>query len=198
MNSAHLIARLVAANAPADLIADLAMALARGEAAEQQASERRAKDRARKSVPRNSTESTEFQEQPSSLDKETPPRPPKEINLSTRGSNALPRKAGGFPAPDGVSHEIWVAFCQQRKKPVTKIAYTAMLNKMREAADAGWPPGPMFERAIESGYETIFVPSEKRNGQRSSNDRPSGPINPMVAAGIAREARFAGRDAAPG
>jgi hypothetical protein len=48
-----------------------------------------------------------------------------------------------------------------------------MLKTIAEAADVGWPPGELFERAVERGYETIFTPNEKRNvPHRPANDRP--------------------------
>jgi hypothetical protein len=196
MSNTHLIARLVQENVSPQLIADLAMALARGEASEQQAAERRAKDRARKSIPRNSTETAEIQDDPSPLDKETlPPTPPiKEIISPTReGGDALPRKAGGFSAPDGVKHETWVAFCQQRKKSLTRIAFDRIQKTIGEAGEVGWPPGELFERAIERGYETIFIPSEKRHGNRPANDRHDELVNSMVRAAARAEDRSVNR-----
>jgi len=139
---------------------------------------------------------TENVTSPPSLDKETSPRPPKEIKPIPRvtPAGALPRKAGGFSAPDGVPADRWSAFCQQRKKAVTRIAFDRICKTLNEAREAGWPPGEVVERSIESGYETVFVPKEFRNGQRPRNDR-SEPQNAMVRAvrnAEAREARDAG------
>jgi hypothetical protein len=57
--SADLIRRMVEAGTPADIIADVALALAEAAAAARTLEQRRAKDRARKTVPGNSTESEE-------------------------------------------------------------------------------------------------------------------------------------------
>jgi len=84
----------------------------------------------------------------------------------TRG---LTRKAGGFGPPNGIGLDRWNEFCAQRKKPVTQTAYTRMLNTLIDAADAGWPPGEVIGRAIERGWETLFVPNEAKNGKRTSN-----------------------------
>lgn len=106
---------------------------------------------------------------PPALDKEIPPRPPKEINPTPRATRAgaLARKAGGFGPPNGVDLTTWNVFCSQRKKPVSEIAYTRMLTTLAESADAGWPPGEIVERSIEKNWETLFTPSERRNGKRN-------------------------------
>jgi hypothetical protein len=75
----------------------------------------------------------------------------------------------------------------------------------------GWPPGRLEDELEhfsdhhiakgalsfdwQASWRTWVKNSkrwEPRNVHRPANDRPSGPISPMVAAGIAREARFAG------
>jgi hypothetical protein len=47
-----------------------------------------------------------------------------------------------------------------------------------------------FTKLIEGSYDRSSRGAQ--SGHRFANDRDSGPISPMVAAGIAREARFAG------
>lgn len=115
-------------------------------------------------------------ENPPVLDKETlSPTPPiKEIKPSPRVGIALVRKAGGFGPPEGVAIGLWNEFCGQRKKPITESAYTAILKKLAEGAEAGWPPGDMFTRALEGCWETIFVPKEIYNGRSRQNGLGTG------------------------
>jgi hypothetical protein len=87
-----LLARLIESGTPAELVAEVAMELARAEAIQEQAERRKAKDRERKRLPRNSeesTETTEFQSKgfplevspqtplPKTPSKEPPFNPPK-------------------------------------------------------------------------------------------------------------------------
>jgi hypothetical protein len=58
MNAA-LLAKLIEAGTPADLVAEVAVELGRAHAAQEILEKRRAKDRERKSIPRNSTETPE-------------------------------------------------------------------------------------------------------------------------------------------
>jgi len=140
------------------------------------AEKRRAYDRERKRLAKinHSTgippESAETAELVPVLDKETSPRPPKEINPTPRVISTLTRKAGGFGPPTDVELGLWNEFCGQRKKPLTQNAYSAILAKLAEAAEAGWPPGDLFVRALEGGWETIFVPKESKNGRSGSNN----------------------------
>lgn len=77
--SAALITKLIEAGTPANLVGEVAMALAHAQAAVGTLEKRRAKDRERKAVPRNSEESTEGAEirDRVSLDKKAPQTPEK-------------------------------------------------------------------------------------------------------------------------
>jgi hypothetical protein len=130
---------------------------------------------------------------PPVLDKEIPPRPPKEINPTPRATraSALARKAGGFGPPTGVDMNTWNVFCSQRKKPISEIAYDRMLTTLAECADVGWPPGEIVERSIEKTWETLYVPTERRNGSRPANDHREQPESPWRTALRQAEAREA-------
>lgn len=107
------------------------------------------------------------------LNKEKSPIPPKEIKPTPGGvTGALARKAGGFGPPVGVSLHSWNALCQQRKKALTEIAYGRMCKTLAEGAEAGWPPGELVDRSIERGYETVFIPKERRNGNAGRSSAP--------------------------
>lgn len=180
MNEA-LLQELLDAGCPPMLVVKVGGELAR--LAEQAASleRRRSADRERSQRRRDaehnvnhvtSRDVADAADAPPSLDKETSPRPLKEINLTPRATcaGALARKAGGFGPPEGVTLHTWNVFCGQRKKPITKIAYDRMLVTIAEAFDVGWPPGELVERSIEKGWETLFTPTERRNGKRPAND----------------------------
>lgn len=89
-----LLQRLIEAGTPAALIAEVAKLEARADHDREIIEGRRAKDRARKSIPRNSTETSDshgIPAEPPSLDKEIPPRPPKEINPIPHARDACAR-----------------------------------------------------------------------------------------------------------
>jgi hypothetical protein len=130
-----------------------------------------------------------------------------ELNTSEpKGSSVVVERAPkpfALPAGMGIDPQHWNDLLANRKRKRlanTPTAYEGQLRAIAQLSDDEWPPGRLVQFAAERGWGAIFDPrsSGGPNGQRASNDRPSGPINPMVAAGIAREARFAGRDAAPG
>jgi hypothetical protein len=104
MNAA-LLAKLISAGTPAELVAEVAVELGRAQAAMETLEERRKRDRERKSVPRNSTESEESAEiqERVFLDKEKSPIPPKEIKpfpcVKTRAKAKHPLPANWQPMP---------------------------------------------------------------------------------------------------
>lgn len=188
-----LIARLIAAGTPADLVADVAMELGRMRGELTALDRRRQADRDRQRNKRDadrhdgnvtSRDNADVTDTPPALDKETSPRPPKEINPTPRVNcgRALARKAGGFGPPDNVSLDSWNAFASQRKKPITEISYARMLKTLAECADVGWPPGEIVDRAIERGWETLFTPTEPRNGRQQQ--RNSDGIGPTTRAAL--------------
>lgn len=98
MSIATLIADLVMAGTDPELVGRVAEALAMREPVvikDEQAERRRAADRERKrnAIPQISAESADTEEQPLSLDKEIPPRPPKEIKPYPRENSARAKGA---------------------------------------------------------------------------------------------------------
>lgn len=177
MSVADIMEAMSKAGAPIEAILIAVRAI---EAKDAEIEARRANDRERKRRQRGTvtgqsrdTDVT-VTDTPPVLDKETSPTPPKEINPTPRVGIALARKAAGFGPPEGIEIGLWNEFCGQRKKPLTSTAYQAILNKLAEAAEAGWPPGELFTRALEGGWETIFVPKEPRNGRSGSDSLGGG------------------------
>ena len=99
----------------------------------------------------------------------TPPTPTPTSDIAK--ATSLTRKAGGLGPPDGVCIEIWNGFCKQRKKALTDIAYTRMLATLAECAEAGWAPSEIVGLSIEKSWETLYVPTERRNGNGTANGR---------------------------
>jgi hypothetical protein len=60
--------------------------------------------------------------------------------ISSEAKASSPKRAR-FCAPDGVSVDQWEAFRKQRKKALNDRSYLLLTNKLRELAEAGWPPG---------------------------------------------------------
>lgn len=181
MSVGSLIARLIEAGTPADLVADVAMELARASAAQEIIETRRAKDRERKrdSAPRNSAESeesAEIQTGPLPLDK-SPQTPKINPHPAPTGYDIAPtRKADPWKAiPEGVSQQAWTGLLANRrakKSANSPHAYSLICGKLKELAEAGYPPGEMVDLAVERGWTTVFEPKEHRNGNRpqTSND----------------------------
>jgi hypothetical protein len=175
--SAALLARLIEAGTPADLVGEVAMELARAQALQEQAETRRAKDRERKRNPRNSMESTEtaeFQEQGSPLEvaPQTPlPKTPSKIApLSPPKSKS--RKAVSIQVPEWVPAEPWLAFVAMRvgmerdskgKIQWSEAAAKGVIAKIDRLRGEGHDPAKLLEKAVVSSWRTV-VPDEDTKG----------------------------------
>jgi len=168
--SAALIAKLIEAGTPVDLVGEVAMELARAQALQEVIDQRKAKDRERKRSPRNSEESTEIAEIQESPSLEVSPQTP--LPNPTRSSPYNPpileekRQAvasclrRAFPPPDGVTDEQWAAFRKQRRKALNERSYTLLVNKLTKLAAEGYASGELIDLAIERGWETVFAPRD--------------------------------------
>lgn len=206
--SAALIAKLISAGTPAELIAEVAMELAHAQAVQNAAERRKAKDRERKRFPRNSTEAAECAESPSPFEvspgnplpnssnqSKSPLNPPAVFEEKKQAIASCLRVA--FPCPDGVSAEQWASFRSQRKKNLNPRSYLLLCNKLKALAEAGWPPGDMIDLAIERGWETVFEPRSQANGSNVTSlrgTRPD-PALDLLRAARAAEDREANRGA---
>jgi hypothetical protein len=75
-------------------------------------------------------------------------------------------KSSGFGPPDQVSHDAWEAFCKQRKKRMTQIAFDGIVERLAEHTNDLWPPDRLVRRAIECGHETIWpAPRDLQNAR---------------------------------
>jgi hypothetical protein len=107
----------------------------------------------------------------------------------------------GMAPPIGVTGSQWRGFLDHRKAlrhTLTPRAYELLCGKLAKRTDPEWPPGRIIDLIIERGWRSFeweWLDKERgqRNGKRDYDNHDDGPRNPMVRAGIAREARFAGQ-----
>ena len=180
----ELLARLIDAGTPADLVAEVAAELARAEASREAVEQRRASDRERQQRRRHamSRDITAENVTPPSLSPSFPPDPP--INPIPIHPDIITRaRKGPFPAPLGVTAEQWGAFVAQRKKKLTDRAYQLLCNKLEALARDGWPPGEMIDLAVERGWETVFAPT-RRKGHFDERQQSTDGLGPTARAAI--------------
>jgi hypothetical protein len=63
-----------------------------------------------------------------------------------------------YPAPMGVTEEVWIDFLQSPKRckaGMSKTAYAGICNNLTELAEHGFPPGEMLALAVERGWVTV-------------------------------------------
>jgi hypothetical protein len=170
--SAALLARLIEAGTPAELVGEVAMELARAQAIQEQAEKRKTKDRERKRNSADSTENAEIQENPCSLEVSPQTPLPKPINPSPLNPPIFEEKREAvasclrraYPPPEGVTEEQWEAFRKQRKKALNERSYALLSNKLAELSGQGHKPGALIDLAIERGWETVFPPRDFDKG----------------------------------
>ncbi len=169
-----LLARLIAAGTPADLIAEVAMLAARAEVDKEAIEARRSKDRDRQAARRHVTSrdiadvaDVTLDPAPLSSPLSFPPDPQTNppYNPPTP-TNPVRAKSSGFGPPAKVSTEAWDGFCKQRKKRMTQIAFDGIVERLAEHTNDLWPPDRLVRLAIERGHETIWPPpKDERNGR---------------------------------
>lgn len=191
-DAASLVAQLAAAGTPPELLAAVAKELFAGETARETVEERRRKDRERKprksmeihGNPQTSEETTEIQDQVS-LDKETSPRPPKEIK-----SIPCVREPRAWALPAGVSLQVWTDFLSNRKRKKlgqTDTAWKSFNDDLkRVSAQTGIPPPELIRQCTAKGWGAIYDPRDNRDGQQRTNGmaghKPSDGLSPTTRA----------------
>lgn len=170
-----LLARLIEAGTPADLIEEVAMLLAEKRVLET----RRASERQRKQVQRDREKETECHVTSrdstgqDGTSQETPSLslPPNENNSNppthTHPDNTPRAKADPFPRPDWADPQVWndwMAVRRDRKAKNTPTAYTGFLRSIAEEATDDWPPGRLLAHAVENSWKSIHRPKDYQNG----------------------------------
>lgn len=198
-----LIARLIEAGTPADLIEEVAMMVAEKRASERVLEESRAKARERQAKKRERDESryvthchvTECDNETGALS-----LPPNE-NISNPPTHTPPDiyparvRADHFPRPEWADAAVWADFLQNRKAKRLKntaTAYRGFLADIARHSSDEWPPGRLLEYATMKGWGAIYKP-EERTSDRSIKHRVGHdePQNPYVRSAIARQAERA-------
>lgn len=171
-DAAALVAQLAAAGTPPELLAAVAKELFAGETARTTINERRKKDRERKphkseEIHGNPRTSEEIHATPC-LDKETSPRPPKEIN-------PIPceRESRPWALPVGVSLQVWTDLLGNRKRKRLGTSATAWKHfnddLSRVSSQTGIPPPELIEQCTAKGWGAIYDPREQGNGRSAAN-----------------------------
>lgn len=122
--------------------------------------------KAEQSQKRNSSE--KYAEQSQKRDTDT-------VRTSS-STKASPSKRKRFPAPAGVSDDIWQDFLaspKRRKAGMSDTAYSGIKNNLRALAEHGFPPGEMISLAVERGWVTVKLEWVRENG-RTNGDRGGG------------------------
>ncbi|MEO7469812.1 MAG: hypothetical protein ABIV36_22615 [Sphingobium limneticum] len=155
-----------------------------------------------------------------SLDKETSPRPPKEINLNPEG-DASPCEADpiGFPVPLKIAVAVatclaiqrikppfvlpaeipaqpwadFVAMRQRIRKPMTDRAKQLAVLELDKLAAAGWPPGDVLNNSTMNSYQGLVPPKGRNNGQHRQDRTANDIHDPLARTVLARQAGRASR-----
>lgn len=158
--SADLIARLIEAGTPAELVAEVAMKLARAEAASEVLEQRRAKDRERKKAPRNSEESAEVRGTVGSPSPEVFPHTP------FPNPNPIP------PAPKGASPQkimaAWNEMAERTGLPAVKSLTSDRLRRLKARIGDHGESGLLD--AIQAVGKSKFCRGENDRGWRADFD----------------------------
>jgi hypothetical protein len=184
-----LLARLIEAGTPADLVAEVARELARAEVAQEAIATRRAADRERQQRRRDNVTSRDIADVTGAIPLSRPPNenksnPPTHTpgDISTRA-----RKAEPFPKPEWCeSSQVWTDLKANRKAkrlPNTPTAYSQFLRDIEQWVDDEWPPGRLLEAIVARGWASArYDPRENQ-----PNGRPT--PTPSVSSNAGRGQR---------
>jgi hypothetical protein len=170
--SAALLARLIEAGTPAELVGEVAMELAKAQAVADILEQRKAKDRERKRLPRTSAESEETAEiQEQGFPEVSPPAPPLPNPSNTaplsppiqeeklRAVGSCLKKAYQVEIPDWMP-ESFAEFRAMRKRmrnvPFEPGAERRCIAKLTRLRGEGHDPEKLLSKAIENGHRTFF------------------------------------------
>jgi len=94
--------------------------------------------------------------------------PPNDIDNLTPRDGSEAKASSPYPAPEGVSDDVWGDFLKspkRRKAGMSKTAYAGITNNLKILAEHGFPPGEMIALAVERGWITVkleWVQNERR------------------------------------
>lgn len=181
-----LIARLIAAGTPADLIEEVAMELARAKVAEEAIDQRRSKDRERQQAHRRNVTSryaadVTQEASPLSSPPKVPPDPQKITPpLTPQPTTGEKRAREPFPRPEWADPQVWADLLANRRKKNlanTASAHRKLLADIDRLTDADWPPGRVLEAAVSRGWGAIYAGCKDDDDGRT-NGKPMGGHQP--------------------
>ena len=105
-------------------------------------------------------------------------------NHSSTKTSSSPKKrareAVEFEPPDWVPTEPWNDFLEQRRangaKP-TRRALELAVEKLKELADAGHPPGRVLAQSTANSWTGLFEIKDRNNGPSSRKNDPASTVN---------------------
>lgn len=118
-------------------------------------------------------------------------------DIEPNGSISQRASARSFPKPDDVDQSVWEDFCAHRKRKKANITETAMRAIAKQAGVAGWSLNDALIESVSRGWIGFKAEWVRGNGNGTNyNQSSGGPVDPMVQAHLAREARRAGQQQA--
>lgn len=107
-----------------------------------------------------------------------PPAPKQPRTTTSPKASPSPKRARAtavaFVPPSDIPEAEWEAFEDMRrriKKPMTDKARTLAVNRLRELADAGFPPGDVLNHSILNNYQGLFPPPKDRSNAEHRSHR---------------------------
>lgn len=176
-----LLARLIEAGTPADLVAEVARELARAEVAQEAIEQRRSKDRERQQRRRDNVTSRDTAD----VTETTPPSAPPNDIYSTPPHHPPQHTIGArddFPCPDWCEAEVWRDLKRNRKTKKltnTPTAHKRFVDAVEAMADDEWPPGRLVEAIAALGWGGAHDPRKNRNP--NNDNRRQGNSNQRTA-----------------
>ncbi|WP_156799834.1 hypothetical protein [Novosphingobium resinovorum] len=189
-----LLARLIHAGTPADLVGEVAMLLAEQKVLEQ----RRDGERRRKAKQRADEKASEAchvtsrdvtpchgtsQDIPDNTSLSLPPLSSPQTPQQTppththpEGESPRPRKAHrfpkDFPCPDWAEPSVWADLLKNRKTrglTNTATAHRKFVQAVEVLVDDEWPPGRLLQEIVARGWAGAYDPRETRNDRHGQS-----------------------------
>lgn len=174
-----LLARLIEAGTPAELIEEVAMMIAEKRAAEKAVQEAREKARDRQARKRERDLSRDVT-QHNVTEGDAPVQgfsaPPNDI-YSNPLHLSQNTKSGGrdaFPCPDWCEPAVWRDLKRNRKAKHlanTETAHRKFVTAVLGMADDEWPPGRLVEAIAANGWGGAYDPRQSQNDRKPANVR---------------------------
>jgi hypothetical protein len=174
-----LIARLIEAGTPAELIEEVAMMVAEKRAAEKAMQEARDKARERQARKRErdmSRDVTQHNVTECDIDRSPPCSPPNDIYSNPPLNPPITKSSvrDAFPCPDWCDRKVWADLKRNRKTKRltnTETAHAEFLRDIAKLATDEWPPGEVVRAIVARGWGGAYDPRQSQNDRKPANVR---------------------------